>query len=107
MPLPLNQFMHRVAAEHTNREAWPSQFDVLAKKAEIRALLKWLAARKGHAFHSLAGKNPLPDFINGLVTAPVEPVAERVPAARTTQITSLKPYNDPLSGAIHGASRQH
>ena len=72
MPLPLNQFMHGVAAEHTNREAWPSQFDVLAKKAEIRALLKWLAARKGHAFDSPAGKNPLSNFLYGLCAAPVE-----------------------------------
>ena len=105
MPLALNQFMHRVAAEHTNRETWPSQFDVLAKKAEIRALLKGLTARKGHAFHSQAGKNPLPDFIHGLVTAPVEPVARRVPAAETAQITSLKPYHRALSGAVDGASR--
>src|ERR1035438_1227893 len=34
------------------------------------------------------------------VTGPVERVARRVPAARTAQITSLKPYHHPFSGTI-------
>src|SRR5712691_177958 len=100
MPLPLSQFMRRVAAEHANREPRPSQFDVLAKKTELRGLLKWLAARKGHAFYSVTGKNPFPNLIHRLVTAPIEPVGGRVPAAATTQITALKPYHHPFSGTI-------
>src|SRR5713226_1715838 len=107
MPLPLSQFMRRVAAEHANRETRPSQFDVLAKKTELRGLLKWLAARKGHTFHPPARQNPLPNLIHRLVTAPIEPVGGRVPAPGTTQITALKPHNRPLSGTVDRASWHH
>jgi hypothetical protein len=78
----------------------------LQKLSKFRGLLKWLAPRKGYAFYSGAGENPRSHFLYRPpphVTGPVERVARRVPAARTAQVTSLKPYHDPFSGTIDGA----
>src|SRR5713226_6176162 len=99
--------MHGVTAEYANGQTRPSRLDVLAENTKLRGLLKWLAARECHSFHPAAGKDPFPYLVHGLVTGPVERVAQRVPAARTAQITSLKPYNDALSRTVvvDGASR--
>jgi hypothetical protein len=76
--------------------------------AEIGCLLKWLAGGKRHAFDRLAGKNPVGNFIHGLVTITIEWVAGQVKATATTQVTPLEPYHGPLSGTVDdGASTQH
>src|SRR6266700_4833888 len=90
----------------TNRQAGLPGFDVLAKTMQLQCLLKRLAARKRHAFHSATGKNPVPNFLYGPILSPVERVSGLIPASRAAQIAALKP-NRPLSWTIGGASRQN
>ena len=70
------------------------------KRAKLRGLLKWFAAREGHPFDTGTGKNPLSNFRRWPVAAAVECVARLIAAAAATQIASLKPYHCPLSRTI-------
>jgi hypothetical protein len=103
----MNKFLQHVATENANGEIWPSQFDVLAKTTEIARLLKRLSAGKRHAFDSLAGKDPLGDFLHGLFAIRIKSMARWVKATAATQITSLEPYHCSVSRAVDRAQRQH
>jgi hypothetical protein len=76
-----------------------------SQPTEIASLLERLSAGKPHAFNSLARKNPLDDFFDGLVVIAIERV--RIKTAPAPQITSLKPYLGSLTGPIHRAMGEH